>query len=168
MIIKNKINLSIIISLISAILIFVFVIYPTLQEIKNNSRELVSQKAGLSYLEAGVADLEKFKIFSRESEEILKKTDNLFIDSEVPVEFISFLETTSQEYQLEIGILPIVPGKIRKDTWPSLVFQVTTSGLFSDFLKFLEKLENSPYLVEIQKLDVGKSAATLTIKVFTK
>lgn len=176
---KNKINLSIVISLISAILIFVFVIHPTFQEIETNSRELVSQKEGLSYLEARITVLEKFKIFSRESKEILEKTDSLFTDSEVPVEFISFLERSSRESQLEIGILPISVGKTRKDPWPSLVFQVTATGLFSDFLSFLERMENSPYLIGIQKLDVNKLAreevlptgevkAVFNIKVFTK
>jgi len=134
----NKIYLSIFVFIALVILMTVFIIYPLFGEIKNNSKELISQKESLTTLETKIVDLERFKILYKELEEILEKIDNLFIDPEVPVEFIGFLEKTAEDCQLTIKISFASFKKIEKDSWPFLTFQTTSVGSFSNFLHFLE------------------------------
>jgi Tfp pilus assembly protein PilO len=173
MTITKKIHLSIAIFIILIILIAVFAIFPLFRGIKNNSQELISQKESLAAQEAKITNLERFKILYNQLEEILEKIDDLFVDSEVPVGFISFLETTSENCQLKIEISPASAPKNKKELWPSLTFQIKTTGTFPNFLKFLEKLEASPYLIEIKNINVGRLEggevkANFSLKVFTK
>lgn len=168
----NKITLSIVVFIVFIVLMIVFVINPLYQEAKEKSQELVNQKKQLSILETKIGNLERFKILYKSLEDILEKIDNLFVDSEVPVEFITFLETTADNSNLIIDISPGSSGKFGKDPWPSIIFKTSLTGEFPNFLKFMEKLENSQYLIEIQNLAVNKKTTgvegTLTIKVFVK
>jgi len=156
MAITKRIHLTLIIFSFLIILIIVFIVFPLFRGIKNNSKELIVQKEEFIALEAKITNLEKFKVLYAELQHFLKEIDNLFVDSRVPVEFISFLEKTSERCQLQIEILPTSDKKTEKDSWPYLTFQITPTGSFPDFLKFLEKLENSSYLVEIQNININK------------
>ena len=183
---KNKINLSLVVFSILIISLIAFLISPLFTGIKNNSEDLVSKKQKLVSLEAKIENLEKSQSIWKEIEPNLKKIDQLFIDSRVPVEFISFLETTARDCELPIEISPALPGKIEEDPWPSLFFQISSTASFPKFLRFLVKIETSPYLIEIQNLNtrklterelklkefekfsLGGVKATLSIKVYTK
>jgi len=183
---KKKVNLSLIILAFLGIILIAFVIYPLFSGIKKNSEELVSQRKNLASFEANVKNLEKFKTLYQEIEPNLEKIDTLFINPEAPVEFISFLETTAQDSQIPIKISSALDSKTEEGLWPSLVFKITSISSFPKFLKFLEKLETSPYLIEIRNLNISELdeveirseefeafsledvKSTLSIKVFTK
>lgn len=160
------------------ILVFFFLIFPLFKDIKKSSEELMSQKGEFVNLEYKIANLEKFKVLYKNLEEILQRIDNLFISSEVPVDFIGFLETNSDKYFLKTDISPSFVIKTGENTWPFFTFQLSSVGSFSNFLKFLEKLENSPYLIEIKSLNIvkapGEKSAVndvrvlLSLKVFAK
>ena len=173
MTIAKKINLSIAALVLLIVLIVAFILYPLFQGISNNSKELFSQKEKSAAIGAEIERLEEFRILYKGLQEILEKIDNLFIDPEVPVEFISFLETIAEEQQLKIEISSVLAARIEEEPWPSLVFQITAIGPFQHLLRFLEKIENSPYLVEIKniniiKMEEGAVSASFSIKVFTK
>ena len=183
---KKKITISIVFFLILSILFFALVIYPIFSEIKKSPQNFLSQKEKLLALEEKAKNLEKFKKILPEISPDLEKIDNFFVDPKVPVDFISFLEKTSQDSQLSLKISagPIV--KNEKDPWPSMVFQLSLVGSFPNLAKFLEKLQSGPYLIEIQnftitslseaelkskefeKFSLGDVKATLSIKVYSK
>lgn len=170
--IKNRINLSIVILALSAVLIFIFGIYSVFKNIETDSRKSINREKELAVLEAKIANLENFKAVSRDFEEISERIDNLFIDLLVPVDFIRFLENLAEFHYLDINISPATSDKSNKDQWQSLVFQITNRGSFPDFLRFLEKLENSPYLIEVRNLNIAREGegirAVFSIKVFAR
>lgn len=153
---EKRIYLTIAIVSFLTILMVGFVIFPLFDQIKDNSKELISQKKMSLELETKIANLEKFKDIHIDLQYFLNQVDDLFVDSRVPIEFISFLEGASQEFQIESEILSVSEKRIEKDFWPHLTFQVVSSGFFPDFLKFLEKIENGPYLIELQNMTVNK------------
>jgi len=183
---KNKINLSLLIFIILSIILIYFVIFPIFKEIKTNSQDLISKKQSLLFLERKIENLKEFQALCLEIQPNLEKLDKLFIDSEVPVEFISFLEKTAEDCGLAVGIFPTPILKEVKETWFPLFFRISSTASFPEFLKFLEKLESSVYLTEIQSLNIarltetelkskefekfslGDVRATLSIKVYTK
>lgn len=183
---KKKIYISAIIFFGLSLALIIFVIYPLFLEIKKISQDFSDQRQKLLTFEKKAENLEKFKIIFPEISSGLEKMDNLFINPEVPVDFIRFLEKISQDFQLSLKILPGPPLKIEKDPWPSLSFQLSLAGSFPNFSKFLEKLESSPYLIEIQNLTIsrleenelkskefekfslGDVKANLSLKVYTK
>jgi len=169
MTLKNKINLSIIFLILVTIFCVIFIISPLFREIKKGATEIIFQRGDLAALEAKVKNLEKFRSSYQEIEPGLEKIDKLFIDPGVPVDFISFLEKTSQDCQILIKISPALPTKIEKDPWSSLIFQITSVSSFPNFLKFLEKLESSDYLIKVQNLNIVRlSEAELKSKEFEK
>jgi len=156
MIIEKKINL-LIVTLVVLILVFVtFLIYPLFTEIKNASRELILKKEDLLSFETKIENLTKFQVRYREIEPNLEKISDLFIDIKAPVRFINFLENLAQEFQLSIEVTTAQTPKIKGDFWPSLSFTIKTIAPFSQFASFLEKLENGPYLIEIQSLNIQR------------
>jgi hypothetical protein len=158
MTIEKKINISIIVFLGLIVLINVFVVYPLLKQINNDSQWLVSEKSRFLTLNKKIDDLKKFDDLYKDRGEMLKQIDDLFIDSEVPVDFIDFLEKTGSQSSVSIDIAPFSAGKSDNYSWSFLNFQVTINGSFPSFLLFLEKIENSPYLIEIQSLTVSQPA----------
>ena len=186
MTIKNKINLSLIFFLILAIFLLAFLIYPLLKDIKNYSNEIISQKKEVSSLENKIEDLEEFRKNYAKIKPNLEKIETLLTNSEAPIDFISFLEKTSRDCHLTIKIVPAAITKKTEESWASLSFSIILTGSFPNFLRFLEKLESGPYLIEIQNLSIkrlpetelkskefenlslGDIQASFLIKVFTK
>ena len=95
--IKNKINLSLIFFLFLSIFFVAFLVYPLLKDIKNNSKEIISQKKEVLSLENKIKDIEEFRKNYAKIRPNLEKIETLFTNSEAPIDFISFLEKTSQD-----------------------------------------------------------------------
>lgn len=154
---KKKIYISIIVFFGLTTVLIVFVIYPLFLEIKKISQEFFSQRQAFLTLEKKVENLEKFKIIFSEISPNLKKIDNFFVNPEIPIDFIRFLEKTSQDLGLSFEISLLGSSlKIEKNPWPFFSFQLNLIGSFSNFSKFLEKLESGPYLIEIQNLTINR------------
>ncbi len=155
---KNKIYIALTILGLLSIVLAVFVVSPFLGKIKNNSQELISQKQAFAKLEIKIENLKQFKVLYQNLKPSLAKIDILFVDKDVPVNFIEFLEESARHSQVsaEISLFPL--KEIKEDPWDSFRFQIAATGSFPDFLKFLEKLENSYYLVEIQNLNIRRLA----------
>jgi len=157
MTLKNKINLSLIFFLILAIFLIAFLIYPLLENIKNNSKEIISQKKEILSLENKINDIKEFKKNYAKIKLNLEKIETLFTNLEAPIDFISFLEKTSEDCHLIIKIVPAAITKEKgEEPWSSLSFSITSAGSFPNFLRFLEKLESGPYLTEVQNLSIKR------------
>jgi len=152
-----------------------------LKEIRANSQELISLKDDLASFQRETENLQQLRKIYQNYQENLTKIEKIFIDPKLPIEFIDFLEKNAQISQLEYKISPVSARE--SESSASLFFQTSTSGSFPNFLRFLEKLENSPYLIDILNLNVKKLTegkirsgglspqdveATFLIKVYTK
>lgn len=151
---KRKIYLSLIIFGIITILLIVLIIYPLFKGIQKNSEDFISQKKKLILLQEEMKSLKETEVLYKTYQTNIDKIDDLFADPEVPIEFIDFLEKNAEKSQLSIEISLMA----RKETkpWPSLSFQISTAGSFSNLLRFLEKLETGSYLIEISNLNVKR------------
>lgn len=186
MTIKKKISISILFLIFSSILIVSFIIYPLFSEIEKVSQEFLVQKQGVGAIEKKVENLEKFKTIFPEISADLEKIDNLFVIHEAPIGFILFLEKISRDSQVSLKISSGPAFRSEKILWPYVSFNLDLKGFFPDISNFLEKMESSPYLIEIQTLTVsrmteselrspefenffsGDAKANLLIKVYTK
>ena len=137
------------------------------------SKELDIQADKLTTLQVSMANLEEFKNTYESLEEILTEIDGLLVDSEVPVEFISFLEEKAKKSNLVFQISSASAQISKTDPWPYINFQATATGDFPNLVNFLEQLENSLYLIEIRNINIRESEngninANFSIKVFAK
>lgn len=157
---KNKIKLSIILIFVLTISIVILVIYPLFSEIKKYSGDYVSQKVDMLSLETKIDNLKQFQATFPEINPNLEKIDLLFIDAKVPVEFIKFLEQTSQNYGISIEVSSSLSAKTKQDPWPVFIFRISSVGSFANFMKFFERIELSPYLITVQDLNIVRLTET--------
>lgn len=149
----KKIYLSTAIFGTLSILLLVFIVFPLFKGIKETSRIFLSEREKTASLVKEGEGLEKMKDFYRNYQSDFERIENVFIDPEVPVEFISFLENNANVSQTKLDILSMAKKSEKGDPWPSLSLQLSVIGSFPNFLEFLEKLEQGPYPVEISGLN---------------
>lgn len=176
--IKKKNYFFLALSAVLNLSIILFLIYPNFLKIKKVSENFLSQKQELFLLEERETNVNKFKNFYNREKVNLNEIEAVFINPEAPVDFIGFLEKISQDSQISIKISPISAAAGRTDDpWNSIGFQLELAGSFPDFLKFLEKLESSAYLVEIKNLNIrgltesvapGSVKANIVLKVYAR
>ena len=169
------------------VLTFIFVFF-FLKGIRQASADLVNIKKELVLFQAKLSGEEDLKENYQKIEPDLEKIENSFVNSEVPVDLIKFWEQTAMNSGVYINIAPIsssADDKDKKYVWDYMNFRLSLFGSFSNLLRFLERIEAGPYLIEIKDLSIqklndsdlvskeypGLSAndirAILTLKVFT-
>lgn len=166
---NNKIYTILSIFALVSLLLAVFFIYPLLKGIEKNSDDLVSAKNNMVALDSQISETEKFQKNYESYKPDLEKIDQLFVDQNNPVSFFEFLEKTADSSKITSQISL---QSSSKNSQPFILFQFSSKGNFSDMLDFIKKIENGPYLIEIESLTIqnsqDKAEATFSIKVFTK
>ncbi len=150
---SKKIYLFASIFITVGILASLFSVFLLFKEVKNVSGTFSLEKEKVTSLSEEKENRKKIKDIYENYQSDLDKIEKVFIDPEIPIEFISFLEKTAGASQVKIKIISMAKRTDKGDTWPNLLFQSSVTGSFSNFSKFLEKLENSPYLIEVTELN---------------
>ncbi|MFH1575359.1 MAG: type 4a pilus biogenesis protein PilO [Candidatus Nealsonbacteria bacterium] len=141
---------------IIAMLLIGCAICPLFFSIKQNSETFLSQKRTLVELEKKSNDLKIFQSTYETYDANIKKMNQLLVDREEPIEFIEFLEGEAGNSKLTIDLTPLTLKAIEEDFWPSMSFRVDMAGSFQNFLKFLDKVESSPYLIALSGFSLNK------------
>lgn len=153
---NKKIYISLAIFFAIFLSVAFFVILPIVEAIREDSQKLsMKRKAQNSFSEEEQTFRELEKAY-QELEPDLGKANDVFVDSEVPISFIDFLERTAYSSNILIEISSVDPIKDKQDIWSSLKFQLEIFGSFPNCLEFFEKLENSTYLINIQGLSISR------------
>ena len=149
---RKKIYFWLFIFIFITLFFIAFLIPKFLKEIRADSEEFISLKSDLASFQKETENLSKLSKTYQNYQENLAKIDEIFIDPKLPIKFFDFLEKNAQISQLKYEISPV--SKPETETLPSLFFQISTIGSFPNFLRFLEKLENSPYLIDVLNLNI--------------
>lgn len=161
------------------LILFYFGIYFLIKDIKKNSDDFFRVKKEISIVQAQIENIKSFKdtfVFLKPD---LEKVSNLFVDPEVPIDFIKFLESTASSSGVSIKVSLVSSKAIIEEPWSFLEFQLNLTGSMPNIFKFLNRIETADYLIEIQNLSIGRlneknittkefKTFSLVIKVFTK
>jgi len=167
---NNKIYITLLIFALVSLFLVIFGVWPLLEDIEKNSKELISAKNSIVVLNSEIDEIENFKSNYNIFKSNLEKIDQSFIDINYPVDFIKFLEDTASDCGVDLEInLPSSDQQV--NTY--LMLQLSSEGTFSGILDFTKKIESGPYLIEIDNLTIQNSQvkgemATFNIKAFTK
>lgn len=85
----------------------------------------------------------------------LQSLDNLFIDANNPIAFLEFLEAAASRQGLSIDVIPNSPLRLPQDLWASMTFTVHSKGPYQSAVRFLETLDNAPYLLEMREVHIA-------------
>jgi len=161
-------------------ILILMVIFPLVKKIKENSQQLIEKKEERVSFAEEKKNLHSFKDIYEKVSPDLKKSESLFFTKETPTEFefINFLEKTAVNCNVSIKISSVAFKQNEGNPLPSLTSNLNVSGSFNDLFKFIEKLENNLYLIEIEDLSIKKTAksdsseekseAILSLQVFNK
>lgn len=108
--------------------------------------------------------------------------DALFVNSDEPIVLIKSWEELAAQCNISVKINASQIIASKDDAWKSVGFKITGSGSVANSLRFIEKLERSPYILEIQSVFIGHEEMMgnlgsvgenglrfdLTIKVYSK
>jgi hypothetical protein len=147
---RNKIIfLSISFSIIF-LLIFIFLILPTVREIRRISKEIFQTKLKFEETIRRQEEIERFKKISKEIKDNFLKFNSSFVNKEIPIDFVEFLEKTARylEIQSQISIL----GSSKEN----LSFQISGVGFTENVFRFIEKIENSNYFIQLERIKLSK------------
>lgn len=164
---------------LSLILIFL-VVFPLINKIKENSQQLIKGKEEKVSFAEEKKNLHDFRNVYEKISPDLEKSGGLFFTEETPTEFefINFLEKTAADCGVSIKISSVASKQDGGNSSSLLTSNLNISGSFNGLFKFIEKLENGFYLIEIEDLNIRKTAksdsseggaeAAFSLKVFNK
>ncbi len=147
------------VSVTSAILsvgLVYFAVYPLYRMIDGESKELSILKESASKTGRQIEEDKKIEEAEKVLNEGALKINGVFVNSEIPVEFIQFLESIAKESNLSIDISPVSFKKEKGEIWTPMGFQVDLLGTFSGCRTFLEKAEYGSYALELDSITVQK------------
>ena len=162
---NKKFYISIVGLVAGFLALVVLVVVPIVQAIENDARELCEKKKAQNTLYEERETLKEFKDIYNKVEPDLEKIDQMVVDSEVPIDFIDFLERTAIDSNIFIEISSVNKKIEKEDKQLYAVFQMEAMGSFSDFMVFLEKLENANYLIEVDGLTINRMGEESTERV---
>lgn len=153
---KQKIKIDAIIFVLVFITLIFFGISPLLSELFKTTKDLSSRKAVLKILENQITALQDFQNNSLAYQQNIQKLDSSFVSDEAPVEFIEFLEKLANNQGLEIALSSVKDASEKKGNRLTTAFQATIVGDYPVVLSFLKKLEQSPWLIKIDQVDINR------------
>lgn len=142
---------------IITISLVIFIVFPLLRGIKNYSQDVISAKESLDIIQSRIDKINSAGVLYHSMEEDLKKIESFFIDPSTPIGLIKFWERLALETDVSIDISPVSSRNPETDVWDRVGFQMRADGSYVSFLRFLEKIENGPYLMEIKNLSLNKA-----------
>ena len=155
-ILKRKIFFILISIILIVFSLMLLLVISLIKDIQRNSQQFLLEKKALTSMEREFQEFEDFERNSAFYQSNLEKLDKLFLNPEVPIDFIQFLEEESNNIGLLIKISPSIITSRESDPWESIGFQILLTGSFPNCLKFLEKLQVSPWLLEVQMTEVKR------------
>jgi len=156
---KKQITVILIGSLATALILFFIFVFFFLKGIKQTSADLVNIKKELFLFQTKLSGEEDVNENYQKIEPDLTRIENSFVNPEVPVDLIKFWEQTALNSGIYINIVPIsssADDKDKKYAWGFMNFRLSLFGSFEDLLRFLERIETGPYLIEIKDLSIQK------------
>ncbi len=130
-----------------------FVVLPLVGDIKKIAQAIVNQEAIAANYDYRIANAREFTLFAKEEKNGLEVIETVFVDDAMPLDLINSIEKAALDSGVGIEFLPLSAQNLSAD-WPFLKIEMNLSGKFGGVWRFLEKMENNPYLMEIESVDV--------------
>lgn len=152
------------------LLLFIFLVtLPTIDKVKKLSEEYLTNKERISRLDNRDNIISALKEDFKKNQSAAAKIDGAFLDPEEAIGFIYDLEKIAEQTNNEFEIQNIYtkqeavsmePALESQETIiPSIDFQVAVKGSYTNLLRFVANLEDTPYppyrLIEIESFVVN-------------
>ena|SRR3989304_321641 len=159
---KNKIYITCGFTLAAAALAIVFAVLPLFRGISKNAEDSVAARKEILSLDSEIKNFSTLEKQYQQYKDNLAKIDQLFINAEIPIDFLRFLEELATTSGVAADISPV--SSVRAEgKWSTFGLNLSVSGSYLNFARFLEKMENAPYLIRVKNMNIrslGSAAPT--------
>jgi len=160
---KQKISNTSFLTLLFVLLIVYFVIFPSLDNIKDKKNEIIAEKI----------KIEKNKIYQLTSknqenqlkniETDLEKIEQIYINRNKELEFITTLEGLAKTNNVEQKIDILFARETKKEEISEIPISLSATGNFENILSYLRNLNNLPFLINVDLINLEKISNEATI-----
>jgi len=152
---NNPVLIAMIFAAVAMGMIF-FAVFPLAADIKEAASRIGVQRGEIADYDFRIANARKFMLFSKSQSYGLEKAEGVFADSRMPLDLINSIEAAAEISDVAIEFLPSLPQD-PLDGWPFVKIEINASGAVPAILRFVERMENGRYLMEIESVDIGLS-----------
>lgn len=152
---KNKITANLIGFLIVTLSLIYFIVAPTIKEIKTMGKAIEAQREDLEKKYSKGQSLKQLTENFKKIEPKLKLIDQIFINKNRELEFITSLENEADKNQIGQKIDLSAPQKAENQNFQKTSLRLFTKGGFNRQLQYLVNLENLSYYINIKLLELS-------------
>ena len=157
---KNKIIALILIFLVYAILVLYLIIFKSITNIKSTRADILDQKINL---EKNLIRDKNMAVLAKQLEMIepkLDEFDQIFINSNRELEFITTLENIAGDSQISQKIILDPDSGNKKNIYKKTPLKLSVKGNFKNIMNYLAKLEALNYYINIKSLVMSKNSSS--------
>ena len=152
---KNKITVSLTGFLVITLSLIYFIILPTIKEIKAMGLAIEAQREDLEKKYIKGQSLKKLTENLNKIEPKLKLLDQIFINKNRELEFITSLENEANKSQVSQKINLSAPQPEANQNFQKTGLQLFTKGGFEKQLQYLLSLEHLSYYINVKLLELS-------------
>jgi len=154
---KNKITASLASLLIIILSLIYFIVIPTVKEIKAIGNNIEAQREDLEKKYIKGQSLRQLTENLKKIEPKLELLNQIFINKNRELEFITSLENEAGKNQVNQEISLDSPQATENQDFQKINLQLSTKGTFIKQLKYLMDLESLNYYINIKLLELSSS-----------
>jgi hypothetical protein len=129
----------------------IFAIAPLFSDIKAINGQIIRRRAQIADYDLRIGNARNFMRFAARQKTELEQIAGVFADSQMPLDMINSLENAAKDSNVSVEFSPAGQSNLQ-----IIKIEINASGAIFDTLRFIEKIENSPYLAEIESADIRK------------
>ena len=134
--------------------------FPLIADIRKIAQNTVDFRATAAVDDLRVDNAADFARFAKEEKENFLAMAAVFADAAMPLDLIGTLEAATSAAGARIEFLPLSAPPTAAGS--SLRLEAKIGGTTTAILRLIEKIENSPYLIEIESVAIFSEASAVS------
>ena len=154
--INQKIATNTVVLIMVFLAIFYFGIYSTISKINIQREEIIAEKIETEKRINREQNMGNLMMKLKKIENDLEKIDNVFIDKNKELEFITTLEKVASYNNVAQGINLLPVDEENKDL-PKSIVNINAKGKYIDIINYMQDIQSLDYYVNISMMNLARA-----------
>ncbi len=156
---KQKIFVLPSVLLIASFLVFYFLILPSIAKIKEIRSEILNQKIELKNNIKQSQNINKLNEELKNIKPKMEKLDQIFINKNRELDFITLIESIADKHALEQKI-SLNPGQDNpEEIYKTSPINISLKGNYSNIIKYLKDIESIKYYLNVKSISISSDGS---------
>lgn len=158
---QKAINTSVVVIVIS-VLIFYFIIIPTIKNIKLLSPGIIEEKENIVKKDLKEKNIIALTEELSKIEPEINNYDKIYINDNNQLEFITAVEEIANKYNIEQKINITPPENLQKGKFAIVPILIDASGELNNIFNYLKEIESLDFQINVENFDLSSQATKPT------